>query len=715
MGDWLGFSLSAGGADVFWLAVPPTLAAIYWLYRQTNPKPGRWGAWGLFFLRGGAVALILFTLAELALGMRHKEVVRPSLVVLLDSSSSMAVEEDGLSRLNRVKSLFADRDFIAALSGAEVSFWSVADSAAQLDADTLGRLGPLGLATDLAVGLQRGVQQAESGGNLQGILLLSDGAHNLGEDPVALIEKLEVPVFALGVGKRQNPADIQVAALSAPETGYVDRPLVIKADVRQWGYDGHTIEVVLQDGEQELGRRRVKWGDEIASDEVVFELMPREAGPRAYRVYAEPLEGEFTRQNNEAVVAVVIRQDRRQVLLAGGGPSADLAFMRRALEADSNATVRTHVPQVSGQFYPPLTTAEIGRADVIILVDPAEELITGPNGDAMVKAVEAGAGLLFVGGPRSFGAWASRIGVSSLLPLLGRREAFVAQPTLLRLGAEGRRHPVLSAAVVGDPWTRLPPLPGYLPVDLQKGAMVLIETGEGGRHLPLVAVGSHGRGNVIAAASSGFWRLELLSHGVGKGPGGVARFWRDAVQWLGTSSPVGRVRASTERRVYRSGEDVVFTAQIFDELLRPLPGSQVEISLDGQGEGSVLALADRGNGRYRRAWKGLGAGEYRFTARALGPEGEIGLQEGSFIVERRPVEAIDMRANPALLEEIARASKGAYRPLAEWRALVEVMPLQPRLMEQKRVWTLWGSDGLLWVLIALLSLEWALRKRNGML
>ena len=62
-------------------------------------------------------------------------------------------------------------------------------------------------------------------------------------------------------------------------------------------------------------------------------------------------------------------------------------------------------------------------------------------------------------------------------------------------------------------------MPGYFPVDRGRrgGAMVLLEAadGDGAEGAPLVVAGTHGRGKVMAALSASWWRLDLLTSGVG--------------------------------------------------------------------------------------------------------------------------------------------------------------------------------------------------------
>ena len=74
-----------------------------------------------------------------------------------------------------------------------------------------------------------------------------------------------------------------------------------------------------------------------------------------------------------------------------------------------------------------------------------------------------------------------------------------------------------------------------------------------------------------------------------------------------------------------------------------------------------------------------------------------------------------MRSNNALLEKLAHASGGQFRPLEQWRELVQALPLQKRLIEENHVFPLWGQRWLLAIVVALLATEWFVRKRKGLI
>ena len=712
MPEWLDFSLRLEGHALFVLLVPVAGSIVYYIYRQTYPTLDQGARLGLTAVRILVMSLLCLILGEPIFTLWNKAVVRPSLLLLLDTSPSMAANQ----RLEQMVSVLTDVQFRAILERADVASWGFADEPYPLSVDTLTAVQTGGKATDLSGALGKSIEQLAERDLLEGVLILSDGAHNLGADPLPLVEDLNVPLYALGIADEETLADIQIIGAVTEETGYVGQEQLIEARLRHWGYGDEEVEVQLYEGKEVADRQSITLREDALEQRITFAIAPKVPGPHIYRLQIPAQPGEVARDNNETLVYTHIAKERIQILLVAGGPSPELVFMRRSLEADPHVEIEVLIQQSAEKFYRGafLELDQLQNRDVVILLDPGRELMAGKEGGAIAERVARGAGLLFIGGGNTFANWDAHSAIAQALPLYLESDGKVlaTREISLRLGQEGRRHSVVRLSADGtDPWSELPPLSGYVPaVRKRREATLLLEGGDDAR-VPLVAVHTHGQGKVIAAMGTGFWRLDLLSSGVGGRSQTVREFWRNAVRWLALRASAGRVRVSTEQFIYRAGEEVVFSAQVFDELLRPQRAARVQIDL-GERE---FQLQDRGGGHYRGEWAGLEADEYDYTARAWIGDRMIGEDEGHFIVEQYSVESLDVRSNNVLLEELARTSGGQFRPLGQWRELIDALPLQKRLVEQTHIFPLWGQRWLLVLVVLLLALEWFMRKRRGLI
>jgi hypothetical protein len=268
----------------------------------------------------------------------------------------------------------------------------------------------------------------------------------------------------------------------------------------------------------------------------------------------------------------------------------------------------------------------------------------------------------------------------------------------------------LAASATPDREIRLPPLSNYArrlkPAD---GVTVLLQTASGD---PVVVAGPVGRGRVVYAVGSGFWRLELFGAGLGDTGVDLGAFWQAATRWLAAAPASGRVRSSPEQPVYRAGETAAVIAEVYDELNEPLDNVVVTVGL--QPGNRDVTMEGVGAGRYRATWSGLDPGEYSYRIDVRDPTD--GTSQGRFVVESQSVEAMDLRADPALLVNLAATSGGEYRPLERWRDLQSRLKPPPRLIREERRLSATIHQGTWLVLcVVLLTAEWLLRKRSGML
>ena len=705
--------LQLAGPRVFLVLLPFLVAFVYWVYQRTYPQVEPKRRLVLVVLRGAAMALLGMVLCEPVLTWWHQQVVRPLVLVLVDTSPSMRVAEGPDTRLQQAAAVLGDERWAAHLQQAEVRAWGFAESAYPLALDTLAAVGTRGQATDIGRALATCLAAVAERERVQGVVLFSDGGHNLGRDPVQLSAELGVPVYALGVGGAEGPVDIQLVDVRTAETGYVGQRQLIDAEVQSWGYEGQRVDVQIYEGERVLQRQSLLLVGDGEVQRISFAVTPQQAGPRIFRVVVVPVAGEFAIADNEARAFTRVLAGRPRALLLAGGPSADLAFLRRSLSADSSWVVEALLQQGPDAFYGGgWSPAVLSERDVVLLVNPSAWLLNGPPAAALVQHVYAGAGLLVVGGAKMARAWRPDSPLAALMPLqLAGPRPFVPGEVSLRLSAAGWRHPVVRPpAGAADPWLGLPPLPGLFRTAQQRpGTTVLVESVGGA---PVMAAGAHGAGKVIAALSASFWRLDLMSSGVDGQPQTIRQFWRNAARWLALDAPAGRVRASTERPLYRAGEDVVFAVQVFDELLRPQPGAAVQIALAGR---DAFDLQSQGAGHYRGVASGLAPGAYEYEARAVVERIAVGAATGRFVVEEYSLELGDLRADPLLLSALAHASGGRAYPLADWEAMLEQLAPRKRWVERAEVWSLWGPLWPALVAIALLAAEWLGRQRSGMI
>ncbi len=690
----------------WWLVLwPPSLWFVRRVYQTTRPPITPRATLGLQILRSATYSLILALLTLPILTYVLQQARYPVVVTLIDNSQSMLIQEEGRSRWSTVTDTLA--------SGLEETLQRSKAGLFAARAQAVGwrqvvSTTPAGHATDISAALEEATRWGEEAQRLHSIVLISDGRHNLGADPVFTAQGLGVPVYTLGVGAATFPDDIQIASVDTPPILFAGRGSTIAVAVRQWGFDGQSgeIEILIQDSllatvSQNFGK---------AGETVSFHipLPPLPSGLQSLSVRIKPQPGEITQENNTETALVLVRPHRLRVTLVAGGPSPDFAFLRRTLAADSSLTCQFLVStSANSADIPP----DLSQVDILVLHDLSREQLDEQLISRVRQFVYADAGaLLFVAGERF--ANSGGLSANSDLPLLAPSTSLLQPNHPVQIAEHGQHHPAIRPVSGGGPsWSDLPPLLGVA-ADLRRSgdATLLLEVDD----IPVARATTFGQGRLISVAGSGFWRLDLLASGADESPDTIRRFWRQSVQWLGLPEAARRVRSEPVQRVVKHGQPSRIRIEVFDELMQPFPNAEFTFQLNGQPQRPSLERL--GSGRYLASWSNLPPGEYSYHLRAMADDIALGADEGRFVIAEQSIEMSDQRRDEAMLQRIAQSSGGAYRPLSQWRQLADRLSPPPVLASKSRQIGI-DIDQYWWlvVFVGLLSAEWGLRKRWGLL
>jgi len=703
------------------LLVPLCIFLAYQVYRSGAPA-WRFTRW-LLAVRILAFALLLALLMEPILAVRVKTRRRPLVAVLVDNSESMRVVDGGRSRRDVVRDILSDGAFRDLAQDARIARYRFADVLQAISDTGVDSLLWDGRATDIAGGLDA-LRERTAGEGLVAAILMTDGGHNLGGHPGRAATDLGAPVYVVGVGRAAAPTDVALVSAVIDPLGYVDHPLSLSVVLRTSGLEGVQELLTVSEGDAQVAVQAVVLSE--GEQQVTFKLHPERPGRHVYRIHVAPQSGELSTQNNAVIVSAEVLESRVRVLIVGRSPSPDLAYLYRTLKADANLEVERVIATLSGAWTYALQ-AQLSRSEswnLVVLVGLPRVALSGVPEQRLAAFVRDGGGLLVVGGAEAFGESYRQSPLADVAPLafFRRGETYRPEPFQLEIPGGAERHPIMR--ISDDPladrarWEALPPLLGYnLNSGARAGATVLavhpVERA-GGDKMPLIATARVGRGKSMAVAVRSFWRFGLMMWGIGKTDAVSRTFWTNAVRWLVVREDISRVRAVVDKPVYRSGEPVTFHAQVLNDLLQPQEGAVVTVAIaDSTGERQA-ALRDEGGGHYSGKVGGFAQGDYPFQVHAAKDKLDLGSGNGRFTVGHYSLEYEDIRMDAELLQMLAARSGGVFITPDALPAAIRGLSFAPQPVTLFYRFRLWGHIWPAFVLILLLGVEWAVRRRRGM-
>ena len=703
----------------------------YFVYRYTNPPVSKFYRLLLTTFRTLALSLLFLILAEPILSITQSQSEKPVILILTDTSSSMGfgdeiegIEGNEIKRLDIANKLLQE-DIYPILTDYETNSYRFSTKIEMINNDSL--LTKTDGETDLAQTLLDAIDE-NSDKNLQGIILLSDGAHNHGGDPVKTARQLGLPVYTIGIGEAKSRKDIALLKVATNKIAYVGDKVPVEVTLQHRGYKGRKITLNIYQGKEHIANKSIILYGEEGEQKVRLEFTAEKAGTFKYVINTPLLKDEYIKQNNTQVFAIKILESKIKILIASGSPSWDLSFLRASLEEDPNLEVHLLVKRLEGNYivFEPLmenSLADLDKFDLIILLNLTQNFFNKNDEKKIIQYVaDKGKSLLVIGGD----SWSGNASLLSAALPFEYNNGYTLENFTLLATKEGVKHPIMKLAEeqneLSSIWESLPPIMKLCKItNIKKGASVLAYHNK--RELPnkmkypIIGLHRYGKGKVLAIAASGIWRWDFLLKGTMQGGDYYDIFFNNAVRWLMLKEDLNRLQVNTNKRVYRSGEQIYFTAYTYDEQYKPLGDAQVKIIVLKEGkEINEIALQSTGltPGQYEEEIASLPAGDYTYIASANLKGEPLGKKQGAFTISPYSIEYENLSLDEELLKRIAIESNGMYFTPEEVKNMKKNFDFKERIYTIHKEIEVWNHSYIFIAIVLLLAIEWTIRKRLGM-
>ena len=590
------------------------------------------------------------------------------------------------------------------------------------------------------------------------VVIVTDGRDNASKTSLDALgrecARLKVPLHIYGVGSSAY-GQVQLRDAAVPDTLFVDDLVAVPVRYRVKGVAEGRAEITLKYGDREVARKTidpVREGDDLRE---VLTFTPTKADAAAKKSEltvavrvtsgtgptAEVLSDEVTKN-----VKVVDR--KLKVLVVDSFPRWDFKFLQRALLRDRRVDARFYVtegdPQTMRSGKPWVAGFARGRDDFrkelfeydLLILGDVPAAFWSPEQQEVVKDfVAEGGGLIHVAGRNHAPAGWAKTPIADVLPVEFEAARFPIESPQRPVGFRPQVAPAAARAPVlaleEDPldnarlWRTLPEIYWHYPVTKLKPAAEAFLTHPtaklaDGKPMPLLAGHYYGKGYTLFLAFDETWRWRF-----NEADKYFGRFWSQAVYVAGVPRTVGTklTQLSLDATDPVQGKTGQVYARLFTKDFQPVTGDEVEARLvkpdadpnDKDANVPVKLVAIRGS-------DDRPTGEYVATL-SFNRTGRFSLKvdpgNGNPAV-------LDYRVNlppehelapggmaEADLRKLAEASGGAFYREEDLAKLPDQVKPQTVPVTSRQETILWNR----WVmalLVGLLTLEWVVRKFNGM-
>lgn len=642
----------------------------------------------LIFLRGLGLFLILALLLNPLIRKFKENVLPPISIFLIDDSQSISLgtAADSLKLLSsKIKSLKNEWE----KSGSKVY---VSGLRGDLNIDSL-------VFDKKESALSKRLNELKEefdNQNVSQIILVSDGISNQGLDLSQI--KQNIPIHTVRLGNPQPRKDLLISEIRMNKIAFKGNTFPVSVLVKGKKLEGNPISVSVWENGKNLDQKSGMLGSN-GLFKTEFNLKAETKGIHGYQVKVDAIPGEITLANNTRNTFIEVIEGKQKILLAAAAPHPDLKAIKSALAGlgqmelevvvgglDSwkpenyNLVILHQLPDRAGTFGNQVSQVLKGNTPVL--------LITGAMTDLSKLKIEASSWLNIQG----FGFSMEEISTEF-------------QPDFQRFQFEEAWKKTLSGL------SPVKSISSYYGFKAGAEAILIKKLGKATSPTPLLAVQVNDTPKRGIFWGEGLWIWRLNEYAQNENFNATDNLIQKTVQLLASTEKKQKLKISLPRNELSEGESAQFFAETFNQIFEPIFNQKIELLLrNKEGKKWNYTFYNNAEGTGFSS-ESLPPGTYSYLASAM-LNGKKETDQGEFLVRPVELEALELEANHAGLQELSSNNEGISVGIS---GIDQLAPLGENNLKPMISFTDWDENVLsFWWILAfigiLFSTEWLLRK-----
>lgn len=649
----------------------------------------------LFILRFVTVSFLVFLLLSPYVKTKKKQIEKPIVIIGHDNSSSILISNDSVfyatEFLDKIKDLKSHLEGIAV-----VDSYTFGENVMQTNSVTYADN------SSNYSGFISSVKENYSGLNIGALVLIGDGIVNNGIDPVYAASDINFPIFTVALGDTSQLLDIKIDEVRSNSIVYSGDIFPVEVNISAKNIENADTWVRLIENNREISKQKVTISNNNFHGTVNFTVQASKSGKRRYRIIVDAVENEKVTKNNYSDIFVDILDSRLKVLVLTVAPHPDIGAIKQSLDHNPNFEVEVQ--------YATSSIPSFKDYDVLVLYQiPSIRFNTRK---LLTSVSSSGLPVLYIVGNQSrlseFNRYFEGLKVNSSVGTTALAQFEVA--TNFSKFAFSKEY--------GSQLSVLPPLSvplgNYQIVDgvdilaWQKISDVVTD-------YPLIAYYNKLDNRSAVVMGEGIWLWRIQSNMTFGNTSAIDALLSKTIMFLSAENDKRRFKVISEG-VFDSRNDVIFTAELYNEALESDNSAEVALKLVNENSEEFNFSFIPFDSYYKLNMNKLPVGIYNFEASVK--LGNTNLTDGGeFIVHEIDYESRQLNADHRMLSRLANMHDGEnYYPnqIDELAVRIDNLDNLKSRIHFQDIFT--GLNTIIWIMIALivlLSVEWFTRKYFG--
>lgn len=688
----------ASDISIFWL-IPwaiVSIVATYWFYSNSIWFSELQKKWRILLrvLRSA----VLFILGLLLIGLIFETVdyriEKPIIINLVDNSSSLRNYKDSnlvSGQLNGLQTalyneLGDEYEIVEMTVGSNVEYGR-----------SSGFSSPL---SDLAAGFEK-INNDYYNRNVGGILFVSDGNFNSGNNPIYAAEKISLtPVFTLGVGDTIQKRDQYIRNVASNDVTFFKNKFPVEVDIEaiKMGKGGATVSISCNG--KVVASQKINYKDGKRDFEhLTFLLDADKIGFQTYTVSVSDATNEFNYNNNKRVFYIEVIDSRSKILILAGAPHPDVSALKQVIEEDQNLEVESVLLKDWKN--------DLKNVDLVIWHEPGIGFDANVNNQLIDKNIP----VLYCVGPNTASSVIQKLNIG--LGVSGGNQSDEM---------EGAFNDGFKQFEVSDETKKaldyFPPLKTkFGEMKISGGAEVAIfqRLGAIKKKDPLLYFNKRGSVKYGVLYGEGLWKWKINDFVRTGSFAAFSELFQKTTQYLVVKQNTSALQVTFPKR-FTKNEDVIVNATYYNEAMEAITKPVIDLEItDEKGKKSKLQFGVSGS-MYKISLGKLKPGKYNWVA-STKYNGKFSRKTGVFVVEDIALESLDTYANHNLLNQLSSKTKGTFALLKDYKKIIERIKSRDDIVsishKEASFNDLIDYKLLFFLLLLLLTTEWFLRRWLG--
>ncbi|MEX1189354.1 MAG: hypothetical protein WED33_08855 [Bacteroidia bacterium] len=673
------------------------LAYAFFLYRKNHgiPETSKWFVRLLFALRATVVSILCFLLFAPLLRINTRELEKPIILFLQDNSESIASTRDSAFYRNEYPNLV---EKLSSGFSDEFEFKRFAFDTELLDSFALDFKGK---ETDISLGLNRLYDLYENQ-NVGAVILSTDGIYNKGKTPLYLSRNLRAPIYTVALGDTAIQRDLLIKQVLQNQLAYLNNTFPINVAVQGQKLQGRSSKITIKRDNELIAEQQFTIDQDSYLSTFPFQIKADKVGIQKFRIAINPVEGEFTLNNNYKDIFIEVIDSRQKVLLLASNPHPDVAAIRQSLEANQNYEVVVGTPEN-------FTSSVKGYSLIIFHQIPS---ITNTAGKIHQEALNEKIPLWYIAGASTLtGALNAQQklmqingGRGGMSDVFGNLNKSFALFTL----SDELRNSIASFGPLQVPNGNYTISTSAIPLLTQRIGAVTTQ-------YPLFVFSADPENKSALLAGEGLWRWRMQDFAERGNHMLFDELISKTVQYLSVRNERRNLRIIAKNS-YNDNERIRFDAEVYNSSFELINSVDVNLEITGEDGNTYPYSFARTSTAYTLDLGLFRAGSYSYSAKAKVGEKEF-TSSGRFIVKPITSERSSGQADHAMLNTLSERSGGEMISPSNMLSLLDIISkrsdVKPVSHVESKLIELVKFPWIFALLLFLLSLEWFLRKRSG--